>query len=48
MSEEGSARAGGASSVIPAIIVDDESGNSERDWEIFEILCKDVSFEIMF
>lgn len=23
--------------------IDDESGNSEQDWEIFDILCKDVS-----
>lgn len=22
---------------------DDESGNSERDWEIFNVLCSDVS-----
>lgn len=27
--------------------VDDESGgNSEKDWEIFEILCKNVSIHM--
>lgn len=25
--------------------IDDESGNSEQDWEIFDILCKDVSIK---
>lgn len=26
---------------------DEEStGNSEQDWEIFDVLCKDVSFKV--
>ena len=36
-------RAGGSSAV------DDESGNSEQDWEIFDILCKEnVSLLLFF
>lgn len=28
---------------------DEEStGNSEQDWEIFDVLCKDVSFNLKF
>lgn len=32
---------------MPLGTVDDESrGNSEKDWEIFEILCKNVSIHM--